>query len=299
MKRTLPTPAACAALPFAIVLLAAAPARAEDPATNAPAPRVVACVGDSITWGGGGANCYPKLLQAELGEGWKVLNFGVNSRTARRDGKEFDLRPGDLDYRKTLNYTKSLSCKPDAVILMIGTNDSKPPNWEETGDAFREGYAALVEDYLALDPRPVVVIGISPTVKGGGFTYGVTEKIVGGGVVPVQRRIAEEKGLPTVDCRAVLDPHMATAYSGDGLHPNAEGNALLAAAFAARLRELFSHAEEKSHAESAENAELESHAESAENAEPRPGEAGPLPEGAAERSEAGGVSPAEPAKGAK
>ena len=255
--------AAAAAAVFAI---AGRADPAADSATNAPAPRVVACVGDSITWGGGGKNAYPSLLQSELGEGWEVRNFGVNSRTARREGKEFDLRPGDLDYRKTLSYTKSLSCKPDAVILMIGTNDSKPPNWEETGDAFREGYAALVEDYLALDPRPVVVIGISPTVKGGGFTYGVTEKIVGGGVVPVQRRIAEEKGLPTVDCRAVLDPHMATAYSGDGLHPNAEGNALLAAAFAARLRELFSHAEEKSHAESAENAEPKPHAESAEDA---------------------------------
>ena len=273
-----------AALFIAALAGAAAPARAADPATNAPAPRVIACVGDSITWGGGGAACYPALLQAELGEGWKVLNFGVNSRTARREGKEFDLRPGDLDYRKTLSYTKSLSCKPDAVILMIGTNDSKPPNWEETGDAFREGYAALVEDYLALDPRPVVVIGISPTVKGGGFTYGVTEKIVGGGVVPVQRRIAEEKGLPTVDCRAVLDPHMATAYSGDGLHPNAEGNALLAAAFAAKLRELTRGDEvDGSYAESAEPAEArpgeagspaeeESHAESAESAEPRPGE---------------------------
>ena len=29
-----------------------------------------------------------------------------------------DLRPGDLDYRKTRNYTKSLSCRPDAVILI-------------------------------------------------------------------------------------------------------------------------------------------------------------------------------------
>ena len=262
--------AAAAAAVFAI---AGRADPATDSATNAPAPRVVACVGDSITWGGGGANCYPKLLQAELGEGWKVLNFGVNSRTARRDGKEFDLRPGDLDYRKTLSYTKSLSCKPDAVILMIGTNDSKPTNWEETGEAFRAGYADLVDDYLALEPKPVVIIGISPTVKGGGFTYGVTEKIVGEGIVPVQRKIAEEKGLPTVDCRAVLDPHMATAYSPDGLHPNAEGNRLLAAAFATRLRELFSHAEgaegaeEKSHAESAENAESKSHAESAEDAE--------------------------------
>ena len=40
----------------------------------------------------------------------------------------------------------------------------------------------------------------------------------------------------------------------------------------------------------------ESHAEPAETAEPRPGEAGPLPEGAAERSEAGGVSRAEGAE---
>ena len=263
----------CRAAALAIISLATEPARAGDPATNAPAapaPRVVACVGDSITWGGGGKNAYPTLLQAELGESWKVRNFGVNSRTARRDGKEFDLRPGDLDYRKTLNYTKSLSCKPDAVILMIGSNDAKPPNWEETGEAFRAGYADLIDDYLALDTKPVVVVGISPTVKGGGFTYGVTEKIVGEGVVPVQRKIAEEKNLPTVDCRAILDPHMDTAYSPDGLHPNAEGNALLAAAFAARLRELFSHAEgaeEKSHAESAENAETKPHAESAEGAE--------------------------------
>ena len=269
MKRTLPTLAALAALS----ILAAAPTLAEDPATNA-APRVVACVGDSITWGGGGTNSYPSILGRELGEGWKVLNFGVNSRTARREGKEFDLRPGDLDYRKTLNYTKALRCKPFAVILMIGTNDSKPPNWEETGDAFRAGYADLVDDFLALEPRPFVVIGVSPTVKGGGFTYGVTEKVVGGGVVPFQRKIAEEKGLPLVDCRAVLDPHMATAYLSDGLHPNASGNALLAAAFATRLRALArgveengSHAEsaeEKPHAESAENAEPSSHAEGAE-----------------------------------
>ena len=222
---------------FVIAALVAASAFADGAATNA-APRVVACVGDSITWGGGGTNSYPSVLGRELGEGWKVINFGVNSRTARREGKEFDLRPGDLDYRKTLRYEQALRCKPYAVILMIGTNDSKPPNWEETGDAFRAGYADLVDDFLAREPRPHVVIGVSPTVKGGGFTYGVTEKVVGEGVVPFQRKVAEERKLPLVDCRAILDPQMATAYSPDGLHPNSKGNALLAAAFAAKLREL-------------------------------------------------------------
>ena len=231
-----------------LLALAAVPCLAADPATNA-APRLVACVGDSITWGGGGTNSYPALLQAALGEGWKVRNFGVNSRTARRGGKEFDGRPGDLDYRKTARYGQALACRPFAVILMIGTNDSKPPNWEGNGDAFRVGYADLVDDFLALEPRPVVVIGVSPTVKGGAFTYGVTEEIVGGGVVPFQRRVAGEKGLPLVDCRAVLDPHLGTAYSPDGLHPNAEGNALLAAAFAAKLRELESRADPPRHPE--------------------------------------------------
>ena len=43
----------------------------------------------------------------------------------------------------------------------------------------------------------------------------------------------------------------------------------------------------------------ESHAKPAETAEPRPGEAGPLHEGAAERSEAGGVSQAESAENAE
>ena len=48
-----------------------------------------------------------------------------------------------------------------------------------------------------------------------------------------------------------------------------------------------------------DSVESEPHAEGAENAETRPGKAGPLPEGAAERSEAGGVSHAESAEGAK
>ena len=223
-----------------LAALAAFSARAEDPASGAtpppPVPFVVACVGDSIT--AGGADSYPALLQKELGEGWSIRNFGVNSRTARRDGKEFDGRPGNLDYRETSAYRQSLACRPDAVILLLGTNDSKPANWEGTGEAFREGFASLAADYLALDPQPELVIGVSPTVKGGGWTYLVTEEIVGGGVAPFQRAFAAEKNLPLVDCRAVLDPHLDTAYSGDGLHPNASGRALLAGAFAAKLREL-------------------------------------------------------------
>ena len=92
-------------------------------AEEAPAaaePFIVACIGDSITAGG-----YPKDLQAALGDGWKVLNFGVNSRTAQVDGKEFNGK-GELGYVKTLVYENSLKSKANAVIIMIGTNVSAP-----------------------------------------------------------------------------------------------------------------------------------------------------------------------------
>ena len=76
-----------------------------------------------------------------------------------------------------------------------------------------------------------------------------------------------------------------------GLSPSGRGNDL-----GFRLCATQRPAAEETHAESAE---FESHAETAESAEPRPGEAGSLPEGAAERSETGGVSHAESAEGAE
>ena len=69
-------------------------------------------------------------------------------------------------------------------------------------------------------------------------------------------------------------------------------------AFFARIGEAVAAHSEPATPDPATNAPAasESHAETAESAEPRPGEAGPLHEGAAERSEAGGVSRAEGAE---
>ena len=88
---------------------------------------------------------------------------------------------------------------------------------------------------------------------------------------------------------------MGNYYSGDP-DPELEGLLLDLRRILVEQSATRSTAADEPHAESAES---ETHAESAENAEPRPGEAGPLPEGAAERSETGGVSHAEPAEGAE
>lgn len=229
------------ALLFAAALAAAAfPAAAESEPPAAADPLVVACVGDSITYGHGASDraktSYPAQLQALLGEGWTVLNFGHNARTARDDGKEFNGQ-GGLGYRSSPEFAKAKASRPDVVLFMLGTNDSKPVNWDEDdGAAARRGYEALVADFqdLDLEPAPIVVIGLSPFVKKDSFT--IRESVVGGKLVPWQRELALGAPLPYVDVYAETKAAAETSYTGDGVHPNDAGYGVIAAAFAEWLR---------------------------------------------------------------
>ena len=124
---------------------------------------------------------------------------------------------------------------------------------------------------------------------------------------------AHESGRFIVPCRADPAPKTIRLGPDDGvvveLAPGAPESALdelLSRIHAAPescvhvvlLRALDAPGSE-TEGEHAEGAEPKSHAESAESAETRPGEAGPLPEGAAERSDAGGVFHAESAENAE
>ena len=211
-------------------------------------PIVVACVGDSITYGHGasdrGKTSYPAQLQALLGDGWDVRNFGRNACTALDEGKEFNGQGGKA-YRKAPEFPKAKEAKPDVVLFMLGTNDSKPVNWGEDGAGVKRDYAKLVDDFLALAPAPVVVVGASPFVKKDSFS--IREKIVGGELAPWQRAFAAERSLPLVDAYEATKAAAETSYIGDGVHPNDAGYGVIAAAFAAKLREL-EPALRKSHA---------------------------------------------------
>jgi len=85
-------------------------------------PIKVACVGTSITFGAvmpnAKQNSYPVQLQSYLGDGYKVINFGVSGSTITQHSKS--------GYVFTAKYTASLAFEPDIVLLEFGTNDSKP-----------------------------------------------------------------------------------------------------------------------------------------------------------------------------
>jgi len=117
----------------------------------------VACVGDSITAGAGApkGESYPDQLQQILGTGWKVQNFGRNGCTM--------LRNGDRPYWKDKNLQRAQDFKPNVVIIMLGTNDSKPQNWVHESE-FASDYRDMVKIFQGLESKPRIYICHVPTV---------------------------------------------------------------------------------------------------------------------------------------
>jgi len=205
----------------ASLAMAADPMAPIDPSSY-KAPVRVACIGDSITQGSGAAKgkSYPAQLQSLLGDKWEVGNFGVSGRTL--------LKKGDFPYWKEKAYQNALSFKPDVVIIMLGTNDTKPQNWKYESE-FVTDYTELVKSFQALESKPrVYVCRPCPVPEPGNFGIneaGVTEEIKRINV------LAKELKLGGIDMHAALadKPNLLP----DRVHPNTEGAGEMAkAAFA-------------------------------------------------------------------
>ena len=111
---------------FSILLVASA--------TFSPAESItrIACVGDSITFGATmkdrAQNCSPAVLGRLLGKEYTVRNYGVNGATL--------LKKGDRPYWKLKAFKDATAFGPNIVIIKLGTNDTKPQNWNQAGTEY-------------------------------------------------------------------------------------------------------------------------------------------------------------------
>jgi lysophospholipase L1-like esterase len=193
--------------------LLAAPPKPINPADFKERVKV-ACVGDSITQGSGlpdpGKNAYPAQLQSLLGDKWKVSNFGVSGRTL--------LKKGDFPYWNEKAYQDALASSPDAVIIMLGTNDTKPQNWAHEGD-FVADYTELVKSFQALASKPrIYVCRPCPVPEPGNF--GINEKNNKEWIKRIDK-LAKDMDLGVIDMHKALEdkPQLLP----DHVHPNTEG----------------------------------------------------------------------------
>ena len=208
-------------LTVALIALSSCMAQAADP--NAPIRLSgfrgtirVACVGDSITAGVGAARgeSYPSQLGKMLGQSWEVRNFGVSGSTL--------LNRGDKPYQKEKAFLAALQYQPQVVIIMLGTNDTKPQNWKFKGE-FAADYKDLLEQFAKLSSKPRIFICRPVPVPGKG-NFGINEA----GVLeesPIIDRIARQMQAGLIDMHAALKDH--PELFPDRVHPNTAGARLM------------------------------------------------------------------------
>lgn len=198
----------------------AKPVKAENAAGN----YVIACVGDSITEGIGSSNStyhsYPAQLQNLLGSRYEVINCGAGGTTLLKDNNA-------PCYRRQSRFSESRKCNPDIVIIMLGTNDSKPAHWAYK-DNYVEQLVDLITVYQNLSSQPTVYVATSATVTKS--LDGITDAIVTNEVVPLQKQAAKQAGCEVIDINAATKGH--EDWYSDGVHLNDDGYAGLAEVFA-------------------------------------------------------------------
>ena len=214
--------------------------------TPQPGAIRVACVGNSITDGHGidmrTAYGYPALLQKKLGKDYWVKNFGVSARTM--------LNKGDFPYMNELAWQDALAFKPDVVVIKLGTNDSKPENWQY-GSEFRQDLEQMIttlrpdlvqpakkgkkgKKAAVVEAKPRILLCTPiPAFKS---TWNINDSVIDNAIIPIQQEVAKKYGLQVVDLHT-LYANDGDKMLDDGIHPDGKGADRLAEIIAEALKQ--------------------------------------------------------------
>lgn len=190
--------------------------------------KIVACIGDSITFGRGveetrNVESYPSFLNDFLGRKYLVKNFGRNGATA--------LKKSSKPYVEQKEYKESLKRKANVYIVMLGTNDTRPINWNgcDGPNNFQKDYINLIETYKNRSKNAQFLL-IQPPKSFRSMTP-MTDQTVNNDLIKTSissniLKAGERLNLPVIDLYGFTENH--PEWFPDGLHPNAIGNKKIA-----------------------------------------------------------------------
>ncbi|MEY2705366.1 MAG: hypothetical protein RL407_1428 [Bacteroidota bacterium] len=193
---------------------------------QAQEPIKVAFVGNSITQGPGREHpgSFPLLVGSMLGDAYQVKNFGVSGRTL--------LKKGDFPYWNEPQFEEVKAFRPDVVVIKLGTNDSKPQNWQYKAD-FVQDYLDLIREFRMHMPKDGKVYIVLP-VPVTRVNFGITPDVMNNEQRLMLFEIIQKSGAEVIDLYTPLMDK--SELLPDGVHPNAEGLKIMAGVISRRIR---------------------------------------------------------------
>jgi lysophospholipase L1-like esterase len=206
--------------------------------------KTILCYGDSNTWGynpsAGGRYArdqrWPGVLRTELGEGYLIIEEGLNGRTTVWDDPIEGYKNGKEYLIPCLETHKPL----DLVIILLGTNDLKV-RFSVSAFDIANGAGVLVDVVQKSATGPgdrapqVLLLAPPPVAKLTGFA-----EMFEGAEAKSRRfaehyaRVAQERGCAFLDTGQVI-----VSSDLDGIHLEASEQRKLGMAVAAPVREIL------------------------------------------------------------
>lgn len=172
-------------------------------------PSVIACVGDSITYGYGVSEneSYPACLSELFGEDTSVLDYGVNGATGT-DGCS-------MSYSSMNAYSLAKESKADIYIVMFGTNDAHEGFWNK--ENYLSSIKNMLDEFKSSNPDTKIILMQPPAV----FTNGISDDIIKGELHETVSELAEKYKATLIDLYSLTEGN--EAFFSDGVHPTADG----------------------------------------------------------------------------
>lgn len=185
-------------------------------------PVRVACIGNSITFGylldDPASQSYPAQLQKMLGDGYSVGNFGHSGATL--------LRRGHRPYFNLPEFRQALDFRPDIAVIHLGVNDTDPRDWPHFGDEFITDYIALTDSLRSVNPDVRIIIANLTPIGAQHYRFRSGTRQWRDDIREAIPRVASAARAELIDFDTPLR-HRQNLMP-DGIHPDAEGAALLA-----------------------------------------------------------------------
>jgi acyl-CoA thioesterase-1 len=184
----------------------------------------IGIIGNSITEGSGltdpETQSYPAQLAPMLheiyGDTCIVQNFGITTTTM--------LKNGNVSYWNSTQFEDYMEYAAEICIILLGTNDSKPVNWDEHGDEFIGDYLSMIDTIKTRNPHTKFFAGYPPPAFE--IVYDIRDSVILNGVIPAVDSVVAVTGAELIDFYyPLLD---SVSLFTDKIHPNIEGSRAMA-----------------------------------------------------------------------
>jgi acyl-CoA thioesterase-1 len=184
----------------------------------------IGIIGNSITQGSGlsdpATQSYPAqlapMLQEIYGDTCIVQNFGITSTTM--------LKNGNISYWNSTQFEDYMEYAAEICIILLGTNDTKPLNWDEHSNEFIGDYLSMIDTIKTRNPHTKFFVGYPPPAFE--IVFDIRDSVILNGVIPAVDSVVAVTGAELIDFyHPFLD---SVSLFTDKIHPNVEGSRAMA-----------------------------------------------------------------------